>query len=80
MKHKIIEKKVSPELWNRPIPICPEEIPHLGKEDYEQRLERLWNMPMATENIIPISNILQAMIPDGKRVYSSCQKGENLLY
>ena len=49
MKHKIIEKKVSPELWNRPIPICPEEIPHLGKEDYEQRLERLWNMPQAKD-------------------------------
>jgi len=49
MKHKITEKKVSPALWNDPVPLIPEEIPQLGKEDYEQRLQKLWDMPQADD-------------------------------
>ena len=37
MRHTIIEKKVEPELWTNPVPVHPEEIPVLGKEDYEGR-------------------------------------------
>ncbi len=35
MRHDIIEKKVEPELWTNPVPVNPDEIPVLGKEDYE---------------------------------------------
>lgn len=42
MRHTIIEKKVEPELWTNPVPVHPEEIPVLGKEDYEGRMARLW--------------------------------------
>ena len=47
MRHTIIEKKVEPELWTNPVPVHPEEIPVLGKEDYEGRMARLWEMPQA---------------------------------
>ena len=47
MKHKIIEKRVNPVMWNDPIPVEPDEIPVLEKEDYEDRLRKLWNMPQA---------------------------------
>lgn len=47
MRHKVIEKRVDPELWNHPIPVNPDEIPVFGKEDYEERIRRLWEMPQA---------------------------------
>jgi len=49
MKHRIIEKKVSPDLWKYPIPIIPEELPVLESEDYEERIRQLWGMPQAAE-------------------------------
>ena len=45
MKHKIVEKRIDPEIWKNPIPLCLDDIPVLEKEDYEKRLQRLWEMP-----------------------------------
>lgn len=47
MRHQIIEKRVEPELWTNPLPVNPEEIPVFGREDYERRIGRLWEMPQA---------------------------------
>lgn len=49
MKHKIVEKKVNPDFWNEPIPINPEELPVLGRQDYEARISNLFAMPQAAE-------------------------------
>lgn len=47
MRHKILEKKVTPALWNHPIPLKSEEMPVFDKEDYEERIAKLWAMPQA---------------------------------
>lgn len=47
MKHTIIEKKVAPQMWSDPIPVNPDEIPMIEKEDYENRMKKLWSMPQA---------------------------------
>lgn len=36
-------------LWQDPIPVDPEQIPVLGREDYEARIQALWQMPQASE-------------------------------
>ena len=47
--YKIVEKRVDPDLWNKPIPLDPQELPVLGKSDYEARIGRLFAMPQAAE-------------------------------
>ena len=47
MKKKIIEKKVSIELCENPIPIDYSEIPEITGDDYQKRIETLWEMPQS---------------------------------
>ena len=49
MRHTIYEKRINPTLWRDPIPVDPEQIPVLGREDYEARIQALWQMPQASE-------------------------------
>lgn len=49
MRHTIYEKRINPTLWRDPIPVDPEQIPVLGREDYEARIQVLWQMPQASE-------------------------------
>ena len=49
MRHTIYEKRINPTLWRDPIPVDPEQIPVLCREDYEARIQALWQMPQASE-------------------------------
>lgn len=47
MGRNIIEKEITLDFWENPIPINHTEVPEITKEDYEERLQKLFSMPQA---------------------------------
>ncbi len=49
MKRSVLEKRISLDFWENAIAINNDELPELTKQDYEERIQKLFAMPQAEQ-------------------------------